>query len=66
MTFVAHELRGDTERSCRVHGWELAKPLPAPLLWRLRAAWLVVKGEAEIVVWPCQRRSSPGAGREHV
>lgn len=36
--------------------WMIAQPVPAPLIVRIREAWLVLTGKAEIIVWPEQER----------
>lgn len=37
--------------------WVEAKPLPAPLFRRLKNAWLVIKGDAEIHTYPPQNEA---------
>ena len=37
---------------------DATKPRPAPFLWRVHAAWLVLKGRAEIVLWTDADRES--------
>jgi hypothetical protein len=32
--------------------WIPARPWVPSLLWRCRAAWLVLRGKADAVVWP--------------
>lgn len=32
--------------------WVPARPLPGPFLWRLRAAWAVLRGRADAFTWP--------------
>lgn len=32
--------------------WVPARPWVAPLFWRLRAAWAVLRGKADAVIWP--------------
>lgn len=32
--------------------WVPARPWKAPFTWRCRAAWLVLLGKADAVVWP--------------
>ena len=55
MPFDARRLRGDYPDTGDVNGrWYLAKPIPDPLIWRLRQAWEVVMGRAEIIVWPVE------------
>lgn len=32
--------------------WVPCRPLPGPISWRIRAAWLVLTGKADAVIWP--------------
>ena len=32
--------------------WVPVRPLYGPLSWRIRAAWLVLTGKADAVIWP--------------
>lgn len=32
--------------------WVPARPLAGPLICRIRAAWRVLKGEADAFIWP--------------
>lgn len=32
--------------------WVPARPEPGPWLWRLRAAWAVLRGRADAFTWP--------------
>ena len=61
MSFDARRLHGeDYAETGDINGrWGLAKPLPAPFRWRLRDAWRVLKGEAEIIVWPDTEEGKP-------
>lgn len=43
-----------TTRAYAGRAWVPSRPLPAPFVVRLRAAWLVLSGQADAVVWPPQ------------
>ena len=32
--------------------WTPARPEPGPLVWRVRAAWAVLRGRADAFTWP--------------
>jgi len=32
--------------------WVPVRPLSGPFSWRIRAAWLVLTGKADAVIWP--------------
>lgn len=39
--------------ACEINGqWLPARPLAGPFRWRLQAAWAVLRGRADAVVWP--------------
>ena len=53
MSFKAYDLYSQEYPLARLNGkWGLSQPVVAPFIVRLRWAWKVVRGEAEIIVWP--------------
>jgi len=43
---VAHE-------ACEIGGlWMPARPLDGPWIWRVKAAWGVLRGRYDAIVWP--------------
>jgi len=39
--------------SSNINGkWVPCRPLRGPFSWRLKAAWMVLTGKADAVVWP--------------
>jgi hypothetical protein len=45
------DLHGWDSQEYRDGRWVLARPLAGPFVLRLRAAWLVLSGKADAVVW---------------
>lgn len=52
--------------------WLPCRPHAGPFTWRLKAAWLVLQGKADAVVWPdepahsqpiCQAKSQTSTGQ---
>ena len=45
----------DFAKSCQkcINGkWVPCRPVGPPMKWRLKAAWLVLTGKADAVIWP--------------
>lgn len=32
--------------------WVPARPMSGPFIWKVKAAWLVLTGKADIIIWP--------------
>lgn len=45
-------LEWDVDREVRPGVWVAARPLSGPLIWRIRAAWSVLRGHADAFTWP--------------
>ena len=46
---IDHANSTQTERNEK---WVPARPIDGPFIWRLKAAWAVLKGKADAFTWP--------------
>ena len=50
-------MRWDVARELRPGVWVPARPLDGPFIWRVRAAWEVLRGRADAFTWPEQEET---------
>ena len=64
MIYRLHTLQHwQTEREIQPGVWVPARPLDGPFLWRLTAAWEVLRGRADAFTWP-EQEPPEGQGRD--
>ena len=58
MIYKADDLNNDWPQTCLyIDGrdtWVLSRPLSGPFLWRVKAAWEVLRGRADAIKWTGQ------------
>jgi hypothetical protein len=50
---LEHLVKDAQQSQSQINGrWVPARPYPAPFVWRLKAAWEVLRGRADAFTWP--------------
>lgn len=53
MLYTIDDIRGSLNTQAKINNkWVPARPFNGPFWWRIKAAWLVLIGKADAIVWP--------------